>query len=88
MIQKKKNKEFKRCNKIIQNNNKLKKNKPRKIYNLKPKEFYPTRSNNYIILGYDSNNIIYNMGGSLLILEIYILIMPIIILLRFINQTK
>ena len=38
MIQKKKNKEFKRCNKIIQNNNKLKKNKPRKIYNLKPKQ--------------------------------------------------
>ena len=37
MIQKKKNKEFKRCNKIIRNNNKLKKNKPCKIYNLKPK---------------------------------------------------
>jgi hypothetical protein len=37
MMKKKKNKEFKKCSKIIQNNNKLKKNKPHKIYNLKLK---------------------------------------------------
>lgn len=37
MMKKKKNKEFNKCNKIIQNNNKLKKNKLQTIYNLRPK---------------------------------------------------
>ncbi len=37
MMKKKKNKEYKKCNKIIQNNNKSKKNKPHKTYNLKLK---------------------------------------------------
>jgi hypothetical protein len=37
MMKKKNNKEFKKCNKIIQNNNQLKKNKPQQIYNLKLK---------------------------------------------------
>ena len=37
MMKKKKNKEFNKCNKIIQNNNKLKKNELQKIYNLRHK---------------------------------------------------
>jgi hypothetical protein len=49
-----------------------------KIYNLKNQDEYPAPSNNYKILGYKTSNFIYNMGGSFLILEFYIVAMPLI----------